>query len=429
MKEIELKFRLDKRLKDDISAAASRQKITVSEAVRKALETYLENLPVIDDSEIQKNGLDGETRRIVTQNPKEELVFSVGELYSGPGGFALGAHHARWETPEKLIRFRHRFATDYDADTCQTYADNIKKFSEDCEVICADIRDLKVHDLPSVDGLIYGFPCNDFSIVGESKGLDGEFGPLYKYGVDYLVAHNPKFVVAENVSGISSANSGTAFKQILKELSEAGQYGYELTVHLYKFEEYEVPQARHRFIIVGIRKDLGKRFEVPAPSTRVVTSREAIEEPPIRSDAANNEVTKQSPQVIERLEHIGPGENAWSERVPEHLRLKVKGAKLSQIYKRLDPTKPSYTVTGSGGGGTHVYHWREPRALTNRERARLQTFDDSFVFFGSKESVRKQIGMAVPPKGASTILSALLATLVGEKYDSVVPSWGYVSSK
>ena len=59
------------------------------------------------------------------------------------------------------------------------------------------------------------------------------------------------------------------------------------------------------------------------------------------------------------------------------------------------PDKPSYTVTGSGGGGTHVYHWEENRALTNRERARIQTFPDDFEFVGSKESVKKQIGMAL----------------------------------
>ena len=57
--------------------------------------------------------------------------------------------------------------------------------------------------------------------------------------------------------------------------------------------------------------------------------------------------------------------------MPEHLRLKVNGAKISQIYKRLDSTKPAYTVTGNGGGGTHMYHWKENRALANRERARL----------------------------------------------------------
>ena len=94
-------------------------------------------------------------------------------------------------------------------------------------------------------------------------------------------------------------------------------------------------------------------------------------------------------------------------------------AKLSHIYKRLDPDKPSYTVTGSGGGGTHMYHWEEPRALTNRERARLQTFPDWYQFAGSKESIRKQIGMAIPPKGIRIICEAILATLNNEKYETV----------
>src|SRR5690606_35154454 len=101
--------------------------------------------------------------------------------------------------------------------------------------------------------------------------------------------------------------------------------------------------------------------------------------------------TNQSRQVVERLKYIKPGENAFTANLPQNLRLNVRGAKISHIYKRLDPSKPAYTITGSGGGGTHCYHWKENRALTNRERARLQTFPDDFVFCGSKESVRKQI--------------------------------------
>ena len=97
---------------------------------------------------------------------------------------------------------------------------------------------------------------------------------------------------------------------------------------------------------------------------------------------------------------------------------------MSQIYKRLDPDKPAYTITGSGGGGTHVYHWSEPRALTNRERARLQTFPDDYYFIGSKESVRKQIGMAVPVDGARIIFEAVLKTFAGIEYESVAPRWG-----
>ena len=123
-----------------------------------------------------------------------------------------------------------------------------------------------------------------------------------------------------------------------------------------------------------------------------------------------------------RLNYIKPGQNAFTANLPPELQLNVKGAKISQIYKRLDPNKPAYTVTGSGGGGTHIYHWSEPRALTNRERARLQTFPDTFEFVGSKESVRKQIGMAVPCKGAQVIFEAILKTFAGIAYDSIEPN-------
>ena len=261
-------------------------------------------------------------------------------------------------------------------------------------------------------------------MVGESKGLDGKFGPLYSYGVTYINYHNPKFFLAENVSGISSANSGNAFKKILTELQNAGK-GYELTVHKYRFEDYGVPQTRHRFIIIGIRKDLNLKFLVPKPLNKIVSVESALTKPKIPLNASNQEYTKQSKQVVERLSFIKPGENAWTADLPDHLKLNVKGAKMSMIYKRLDPKKPSYTVTGSGGGGTHVYHWKENRALTNRERARIQTFPDSFEFVGSKESVRKQIGMAVPVLGAKIILESILKTFANIDYPSIKENYDY----
>ena len=396
----------------------------MSEVVRRLVADYCEKLPVRSEPLLSAVGPKrvGSLRSL--RNAKEPTL-SIGEMYSGPGGIGLAAHRAKLRVDGRTFRFRHVFATDYDADTCQTFAQNLLRGDVEAQVICGDVRNLPIDDLPSVDGFLYGFPCNDFSIVGESKGLDGEFGPLYKYGVDYINRNDPLFLFAENVSGLSSANAGLAFGQIIRDLGSAGSHGYELTVNLYKFEEYGVPQARHRLIIVGMRKDLGIRFEVPKPSGIIKTCREAIETPPIGPNAPNNELTAQSAQVVERLSYIRPGENAWTADLPPHLRLNVTGAQLSQIYKRLDPDKPAYTITGSGGGGTHVYHWRENRALTNRERARLQTFPDDFIFFGSKESVRKQIGMAVPPDGAQVILEAILKTLAGKNYRSVEPTHGY----
>src|SRR5690625_5072420 len=115
----------------------------------------------------------------------------------------------------------------------------------------------------------------------------------------------------------------------------------------------------------------------------------------------NHEFTRHT-----QLSYILTGENAWYLGIPKELQLSVKGARLSSIYKRLDPNRPAYTATDSGGGGMHMYHWEEPRALTNRERAGLQTFPDNFAFYGNKESVRKQIGIAVPPKGAEIVFKS-----------------------
>ena len=67
-----------------------------------------------------------------------------------------------------------------------------------------------------------------------------------------------------------------------------------------------------------------------------------------------------------------------------------------------------------------MYHWKDPRPLTNRERARLQTFPDSYKFFGKPESVRKQIGMAVPPKGAKVVFTSIIKTFINQGYSSIM---------
>ncbi|MEA1929856.1 MAG: DNA cytosine methyltransferase [Patescibacteria group bacterium] len=353
---------------------------------------------------------------------KKNITHKLAELFSGPGGLSLGIVSAEAEDlGGRKYSVSSLWANDIDEDSCNTYAKNIHN-GDRTNVLCSPVEKIDFKKVPKFDALAFGFPCNDFSIVGEQKGFGGKYGPLYTYGVKAIKEHNPKWFIAENVSGLQSANNGDAFGKILDDLENAGN-GYVLTPHLYKFEEYGVPQTRHRIVIVGIRKDLGLEFKVPTPTTLdgYVTAKSAIEEPPISESAQNHELTKQAKIVVERLKHIPPGENAWYDGLPEHLRLNVKSARMSQIYKRLHPKKPSYTITGSGGGGTHGYHWTENRALTNRERARIQTFPDSFIFDGSKESVRKQIGMAVPVRGAKIIAEAVLKTFAGVTYEWIPP--------
>ena len=374
----------------------------------------------------------------------------IGELFCGPGGLASGAFEARISNGEYEWEIEHSWANDMSDDACRSFALNFCRTSDLNEaqsVVCEDVRNLAEDDFASleeiavrkaeslgrdsssrpfnlVDVIAFGFPCNDFSIVGEHKGFDGNYGPLYTYGVGVLNKFRPQAFVAENVGGMASANNGSALKAIINDLSKAGN-GYRLTAHKYRFENYGVPQKRHRIIIVGIDKKAhpNLRFLVPYPTHEIpVTAGEALKGLTAGDESFhNNELTAQSKQVVERLMHTESGENAWTADLPPHLKLNVKGARLSQIYKRLRKDEPSYTITGSGGGGTHVYHWSEPRALTNRERARLQTFRDSFIFVGSKENVRKQIGMAVPRHGAKLIFEALLMTLAGIKYP-IIPA-------
>jgi len=379
---------------------------------------------------------------------------------------ALGAKLAKSQTSSKLkYSISHVWGVDKDPDAIATYDANKLGKGIECDAIdfangVSKDGHKTILDFERIDALAFGFPCNDFSLVGKQKGMQGKYGNLYKAGIHAIEHSNPKWFVAENVSGIHSSNAGKAFRKILKELSAAGKHGYDLSVHLYKFEDYGVPQYRHRYLIVGIRKDFNKTFKVPAPThpDNHITSKKALA-PKINNSTTNTKKTRQSENVIDRLFFTPPWKNAWFldelvtmttikrrnalKELPwyesevkglsdEEILTRIKkcklncvSAKMSHIYKRLHPEKSSYTITGSGGGGTHVYHWKECRALTNRERARLQSFPDKFVFKGSKEQVRKQIGMAVPPVGAKIIFEALLKTFAGIEYESISPSYNF----
>lgn len=431
MRNQSLKIRMDEQEFEKYRMACRRDNVVPAEKGRELLNAYAADR--LSDDLFAAVGSDAVSFAAHAKQPEtiptlpSHGPLRVAEMFSGPGGIGVALNRAKVGG----MSFSHLWATDYDPDTCRTYKQNVLKHEPQAQCICEDVRKLDIDSLPVADGFLYGFPCNDFSLVGESKGLHGNYGGLFTYGVKYINRANPLFFFAENVSGLSSANDGKAFKIILEALNNAGLYGYNITANLYRFEDYGVPQSRHRYILIGIRGDLAKTFQVPRPSGIQKSCREALAGIP--AWASNQEATKQSRVVEERLSYIGEGQNVWQAEesgvLPARLRLNVKGARLSQIYRRLDSSKPAYTITGSGGGGTHVYHWTENRALTNRERARLQTFPDDFVFCGTKESVRKQIGMAVPCDGAQIILEALLKTLQGIEYDSVEPSVGVFPAK
>lgn len=341
--------------------------------------------------------------------------FRLGELFCGPGGLAYGALHAR--SGDGSFGVTHAWANDYDFDTCQTYRRNICPDAPE-SVYYGDVRELDIQALGEIDAFAYGFPCNSFSNVGEHQGIANEkFGQLYWYGVEVLRTYRPQWFIAENVSGIRSAGSGD-FQTILRDLRESG---YKITPHLYKAEQYGIPQTRHRVIIVGIRDDLDVEFKIPDPAMYAGDISAAAAFASIKPGSPNSEVRKLNEKVVRRLSYIMPGENVWDAeeagRLPDELKIRTK-TKISQIYRKLHPDKPAYTVTAAGGGGTFMYHW-ENRELTNRERAKLQTFPDEYEFVGKYSSVRKQIGMAVPCRLANIVTTAVLNSFAGIEYPYV----------
>ena len=347
----------------------------------------------------------------------------IAELFCGAGGFAEGAKEAG---------FKHIWGVDNDKDACKSFEDN-----QGCKSYCEDIEDFSKpsrlkeikEDHGDIDGLLFGFPCNDFSLVGKNEKMEGKFGGLYKYACKVLNFFEPDFFVAENVTALGKKlkfNSSEQllvkdifdkeklqnqnyqnFKKIMGDLANCTVNGYRIYADNYKFEEYGVPQTRHRIILVGFREDYFNKnkinFEKPKKiEGDFVTCKKALDKIP--KWATHQEKTKHDDKVIRRLQKTAEGKNVWDLGDDEDGLPGVKKARMSHIYKRLDSSKPAYTVTGSGGGGTHVYHYKEDRALTNRERARLQTFPDKYNFKGGKESVRRQIGMAVPVDGAKIIM-------------------------
>ena len=336
-------------------------------------------------------------------------AFRIGELFCGAGGLALGASKARY----RGLRLKHVWANDSDYDACETFKKNFA--GSDKYVIHGDVETLykRFNDLPQIDGLIFGSPCNDFSLIGRRKGIVGKHGQLFYYGIHALEHFKPVFFLAENVAGLKSSNNRKDIEDINNWFETANYEVYSKTVF---FEYYKVPQTRHRQIFIGFRKDCDiKNFIMPQQNgeNEIITCKDALESNSIGRNVSNHDLkNKTTHRVRKRLEFTKPGENAFTADIPKEYQLNlISGANFSNIYRRLDPNKPAYTVTASGGGGTYGYHWREPRALTNRERARLQTFPDNFVFTGNAESVRRQIGMAVPPVGIKFFFNSILKAL------------------
>lgn len=312
-------------------------------------------------------------------------------LFAGCGGLDLGF------TQEGIDII---WANDYNHWACETYKRN---FGD--HVVEGDITAIDIKKIPKADIILGGFPCQDFSMLWKRGGLDTDRGNLYRYFVDIVTKKEPKMFIGENVRGLLSANDGEAVKQIVADFAKAGKHGYDVKVYPINFADYGAPQLRQRVLIVGVNKKYKKEFVLPEPTHNEktwVTAREALKG--VEKAIYNNEHQNITSKTREMLELIPAGGNFTS--IPKGHKLYVKGM-ISHVYRRLHPERPSTTIIAGGGGGTWGYHFKEPRPLTNRERARLFGYPDDFVFEGSITEVRRQIGNSVPPVGIRPIANAV----------------------
>lgn len=328
-------------------------------------------------------------------------------LFTGCGGLDLGFHLEGYETA---------WANDVDHWACQTFEKNIGKVITEGDI--EKIDPYKKGIIPDCDIILGGFPCQDFSMIWKRPGLNGERGNLYKSFLRFVDAKKPKAFVAENVKGLLTANNKKAIQTIVSDFENIAP-GYIVKPKLYNFAEYGVPQFRERVLIVGIRIDTGFDFEHPKPTHGPKTTKpfistgEALAE--VERCLHNNEHMNISAKTKEMLRLIPEGGNFTD--IPRDHPLYVKGM-ISHVYRRINRSEPSKTIIAAGGGGTWGYHFPEPRALTNRERARIQSFPDDFIFVGSTSEVRRQIGNAVPPNGVRELAKALLP-LFSDNYKRV----------
>lgn len=336
-------------------------------------------------------------------------MIDVLSLFSGCGGLDLGF--------EQVGDYHTVWANDFKHEACESFRMHFGNVIREGDIEAID--PYNDHTIPNCDLILGGFPCQDFSIIWKQPGLNGPRGNLYKSFLRFVDAKKPKAFVAENVKGILTANGKKAIKQIIEDFQNI-EPGYVVIPHLYDFANYGVPEYRERVLIVGIRSDTGFDFHHPRPThgngdgllpfVTVGDAFRGVEKVPF-----NNEHLKIKARTEKVISLIPEGGNFTS--IPQDSPYYVKGM-ISHVYRRVKLDEPSKTIIAQGGGGTWGYHYPENRPLTNRERARIQSFPDDFVFYGSTTEVRRQIGNAVPPVGVHAIAKAL-KPLFFDKYEHV----------
>lgn len=338
----------------------------------------------------------------------------VVSLFTGGGGLDLGLEAAGFHTI---------FATDIDEHSCITLKHNKERCAKlnkdilnDTVIMQKDIKELssdfileelglKVGELDLLAG---GPPCQAFSVFGKRKGKEDPRGLLaYEY-LRLLSDLEPKAFFFENVYGLLTIDGGAVFEELCEKLSKPKNgLNYTLSIFRLNAADYGVPQFRDRVFIIGSRE--GKSIKEITPICGVAKSENSDvlmpyrtvadglrNIPPIGKVLANHVGRKHSDRIIERYASLKFGERDPKTRI-----------------NKLDPNRPSFTIivgSDKGGGKGHVHPY-EPREVTPRESARMQTFPDWWEFSGTSRHPIRQVGNAVPP---------LLSALIGREISSSI---------
>jgi DNA (cytosine-5)-methyltransferase 1 len=327
----------------------------------------------------------------------------IASLFSGCGGLDLGFTNAGF----KMI-----YANDFDKMCWETFEKN-----HGIKIDGRSIVDVKPEEIPAVDGIIGGPPCQSWSLAGAMRGIKDKRGKLFYEYIRILKDKKPKFFLAENVPGIISSAHINEFNKILAEFEKLG---YNVTYKLLNAQDYGVPQERKRVIVVGFRKDLGKTFEFPEPTHKKgnkelpewVTLKEALAGLPEAKPAKDKNKPNENLAVPNQEYMAGGFSTIYLSR--NRCKNWDESSFTIQAMGRHAPIHPSSAKMKKLGPDEWKFEGNSPvyRRLSVRECARIQTFPDNFIFYyNSVADGYKMIGNAVPVKLAEAIAKKILASL------------------
>ncbi len=322
-------------------------------------------------------------------------------FFSGAGGLDLGFQKAGFD----II-----WANEYDKEIWETYEKNHPNTTLDKR----SIVNIPADEVPECDGIIGGPPCQSWSEAGAARGIKDKRGQLFYDFIRILEAKQPKFFLAENVSGMLISKHNEALKGI-KELFKNAGIGYNLSFQMLNASDYNVPQDRKRVFFIGVRKDLGFEFNFPTIKFPKITLKETIEDlkntaiPAKEKNKTNGsdcEVTNHeymigsfSSMYMSRNRVRSWGEQSYTIQAGgRHAPIHPQAPKMKFIEQNIRVFVP---------GKEHLY-----RRLSVRECARIQTFPDEFTFhYTNVPAGYKMIGNAVPVNLAKFLAENIKAQL------------------